>query len=90
LRAEPRPAGWTTLDYANFPVFRNLDRGKFADITGASGMARLRQSLKLTSESGFDALPPPRHRVLNLTTQLALPARHIGGTESQATWSTRN
>jgi hypothetical protein len=32
---------FVALDYETFPVFRNLGRGKFADITGASGMARL-------------------------------------------------
>jgi len=32
---------FAALDYETFPVFRNLGKGKFADITGASGMARL-------------------------------------------------
>jgi len=32
---------FAALDYETFPVFRNLGKGKFADITGASGMGRL-------------------------------------------------
>jgi len=32
---------FAALDYETFPVFRNLGKGKFADITAASNMARL-------------------------------------------------
>jgi hypothetical protein len=32
---------FVALDYETFPVFRNLGKGKFADITESSGMARL-------------------------------------------------
>jgi hypothetical protein len=32
---------FVALDYETFPLFRNLGKGQFADITGASGMARL-------------------------------------------------
>jgi hypothetical protein len=32
---------FVALDYETFPVFRNLGKGKFADITASSGMARL-------------------------------------------------
>ncbi len=32
---------FVALDYETFPVFRNLGKGAFADITAASGMARL-------------------------------------------------
>ena len=32
---------FAALDYETFPVFRNLGKGAFADITAASGMARL-------------------------------------------------
>ncbi len=32
---------FVALDYETFPVFRNLKKGQFADITAASGMARL-------------------------------------------------
>jgi hypothetical protein len=32
---------FVALDYETFPVFRNMGKGTFTDITGASGMARL-------------------------------------------------
>ena len=32
---------FAALDYETFPIFRNLGKGAFADITAASGMARL-------------------------------------------------
>jgi len=32
---------FVALDYETFPVFRNLGKGKFVDITGPSGMGRL-------------------------------------------------